>query len=130
MRSSKGCLIVRAGAQARTFFAGFGVSGSLLAAVGVVALLAGGVLAFDQWPRELSSAPRESVEVAAAQTSKAPATAQPRAVALPAATPITSSRRSGRRGTTASGRTSRKPTTGVGGRPTPPGTNPVTPTTT
>src|SRR4051794_17186821 len=85
MRHPKGCLTMRAGAQARTFFAGFGVSGSLLAAVGAAFVVAGGVLAFDQWPHaQLRSSTPESFNVAAAPPSAASrSTAQARPVALP-----------------------------------------------
>src|SRR3954452_66277 len=74
-----------AGTQARTVFAGFGVSGSLLAAAGAAFVVAGGVLAFDQWPHaELRSPTPESMNVAAASPAAAsrPA-AQARPVALP-----------------------------------------------
>jgi hypothetical protein len=74
---------MRAGRQVRTVFVGFGVSGSLLAAVGAAFVIVGGVLAFDTWPSELAAPPVDSVQVAAAT-----ATARPAAVAavnLPAA---------------------------------------------
>jgi len=120
---------MRAGAQARTFFAGFGVSGSMLAAVGAAFVVAGGVLAFDQWPRDLGNAPRERVAVASA-AQKSAAKPAPRVVALPAAVPTTSLR-GGRRGTAASGRngTKKRPaTTGpVTVTPVAPVTQPVTP---
>jgi hypothetical protein len=123
---------MRAGAQARTYFAGFGVSGSLLAAVGAAFVIAGGVLAFDQWPRELSAAPPASVEVAssASATGTRPATGA-RAVALPPATTAltTTSHRGGRRGTTVPGRATSKRSTVFGDPPAPtgPAATPATP---
>src|SRR4051794_22372202 len=133
MRHPKGCLTMRAGAQARTFFAGFGVSSSLLAAVGAAFVIAGGVLAFDQWPRELSAAPPRSVEVASAAsaTGSRSGTDVP-AVALPPATPAvstTTSRRGGRRGTTVPGRATSEPSTVFGDGPVSPGpaATPATP---
>ncbi|MCW2989674.1 MAG: hypothetical protein JWM73_268, partial [Solirubrobacterales bacterium] len=85
MRSPKGYSTMRAGAHARTIFAGFGVTGSLLAAVGAVFLVVGGVMAFDQWPAEPADPPAKSLAVAqAAANGPSPA---PRVVALPAALP-------------------------------------------
>src|SRR3954469_19450586 len=74
-----------AGTQARTVFAGFGVSGSLLAAAGAAFVVAGGVLAFDQWPHaQLRSGTPETFSVAAiSPTAASRSTAQARRIALP-----------------------------------------------
>src|SRR5689334_21057424 len=75
-----------AGTQARTLFAGFGVSGSLLAAAGAAFVVAGGVMAFDHWPHAQlrSSAPEQNLNVAAASpTAASRSTAQARRIALP-----------------------------------------------
>src|SRR4051812_42913942 len=89
MRSPKGTS-VRAGTPLRTIFASFGVSGSLLAAVGAAFVVVGGVLAFDQWPHaELRSPTPRSLDVAAASpTAATSSAAQARPLALlPVTTP-------------------------------------------
>jgi len=78
---------MRAGAQARTVFAGFGVSGSLLAAVGAILVIGGGVMAFDAVPRLEGPSPERALEVAAARAPSAPPAAQAPVLALPSALP-------------------------------------------
>jgi len=87
MGSTRGTSVMGVGAQTRTMFAGFGVSGSLIAAVGAAFAVAGGVLAFDQWPHAaLRSSDPESVNVAAVSPSAASkSAAQAPSVALPPA---------------------------------------------
>lgn len=70
-------------AHSRTIFAGFGVTGSLLAAIGALFVVAGGILAFDRWPADLVEPPAREFAVASAPAS-APA---PEIIALPAAVP-------------------------------------------
>src|SRR5436305_14639188 len=76
---------MRAGAQARTIFAGLGVTGSLIGAIGAVFALTGGVLAFTGWPD--APAPRTSpaLEVAAAARSATSHSTQAAPIQLPAA---------------------------------------------
>jgi hypothetical protein len=97
---------MRAGVQARTVFAGFGVTGSLLAAVGTISLLAGGVLAFDRWPGSSAAVPEAVLNVASAPGATQRA-AQAVPVALPpAAAPVAASAPvgAGRGGVTVAGR--------------------------
>jgi hypothetical protein len=113
----KGYSTLPAGAHVRTIFAGFGVSGSLLAAVGAVFVLAGSVLGFDQWPAELADPPASSVALASARPSAAAPV--PETLALPAATAAAPAATG-----TGPGNDS---TTGPGprGRPVPPETDPL-----
>src|SRR4051794_29820438 len=90
---------MRAGAQARTIFAGLGVTGCLIAAVGVVFVITGGGLAFQGWPDAPAGRSKPALSVAAA-----PATApqNARALQLPAsavAGPAAARRRSALAGT-------------------------------
>jgi hypothetical protein len=113
----KGYSTLPAGAHVRTIFAGFGVSGSLLAAVGAVFVVAGSVLGFDQWPAELADPPASSVAIAPAGASAgAPA---PETIALPAAAPAGP----GTPGAGAGNGTTARP--GGPARPAPPRTDPV-----
>lgn len=76
---------MRVAAQARTIFVGFGVSGSLLAAVGAAFIVAGGVLSFEGWPSLAAAPPERPLAVPAAAVPRgAPAR---RVAALPAARP-------------------------------------------
>src|SRR3954451_20855510 len=74
---------MRAGAQARTIFAGLGVTGSLIGAIGAVFALTGGVLAFTGWPD--APAPRSSpaLEGAAATRSATSHSTHAAAIQLP-----------------------------------------------
>lgn len=74
---------MRAGAHARTVFAGFGVSGSLLAAVGAAFLVGGSVLAFESWPADAGPAPEATIDVA--RIAPVPAAQTAAIVDLPAA---------------------------------------------
>lgn len=104
---------MRAGAQARAIFAGAGVTASMLAAVGAVFVLTGGVLAFTEFPGAESTPPELSLDIAPAASAPTAAQAQP--VALPAArTPVSAAATPTRRGAA-----------GTGGRP-PRGTTPAT----
>ena len=47
------------------YFAGFGVTGSLLAAVGAAFVVGGGIMAFEQWPKQASASPEGDLAVAA-----------------------------------------------------------------
>lgn len=112
---------MRAGAQARTIFAGAGVTASLLAAVGAVFALTGGVLAFTEFPGAESAPPELSLDIAPAASAPTAAQAQP--VALPAArTPVSAAATPTRR---AAARTGGRPPRGT----TPATTQPGTPST-
>jgi hypothetical protein len=104
---------MRAETGVRTVFAGFGVSGSLLAAVGAAFVVAGGVLAFDQWPSaELRSAAPDSFDVpAGSPPATAPSATQVRPVALPPVAPGASPTSLGDR------RAARRPNRSDGGGP-------------
>jgi hypothetical protein len=54
-----------AGAHARTIFAGLGVTGSLIGAIGAVFALTGGVLAFTGWPDAPAPRSQPALQVAA-----------------------------------------------------------------
>lgn len=73
---------MRAEAQTGTLLAGFGVTGSLLAAVGAIFAVGGGVLAFESWPTADPGAPEARIEVA--QALQRPAASAPAVVELPA----------------------------------------------
>lgn len=88
MRSPKGRWTMRGRAQARTIFAGFGVTGSLLAAIGTTFVVAGGIFAFDRWPGDLANPPARELAVAAAPGGSGPAAAPTESIALPAAVPV------------------------------------------
>lgn len=74
---------MHARAQLRTVFAGFGVTGSLLAAIGAAFAVTGGVMAFDGWPGLTGPPPERSIAVP--EASLAPFAVTADAVALPAA---------------------------------------------
>lgn len=76
---------MRGRAHARTIFTGFGVTGSMLAAVGVTFLVASGILAFDRWPGDLVD-PRIS-ELAVSSAPVGSVTPVTDTIALPAASP-------------------------------------------
>ncbi|MEO6496114.1 MAG: hypothetical protein ABIO51_01390, partial [Solirubrobacteraceae bacterium] len=62
---------MRGRAHARTIFTGFGVTGSMLAAVGATFVVASGILAFDRWPSDLVDPPARELAVASAPASSA-----------------------------------------------------------
>lgn len=78
---------MRGGGHARTIFAGFGVTGSLLAAVGAAFVVVGGIFAFDRWPGDLADPPARQLAVASAPAGSGPADAAAASIALPAALP-------------------------------------------
>lgn len=80
---------MRAAAHVQTVYAGLGVTGSLVAAIGAMFLVASGVLAFDRWPDGGGPLPEQALEVAAAAERAA---AAPAVVALPAAVRISAGR--------------------------------------
>lgn len=74
---------MRAGTHARTVFAGFGVSGSLLAAVGAAFLVGGSVMAFETWPAGPGASPEATLDLSRA----APVVRAAPAIELPVAAP-------------------------------------------
>ncbi len=107
---------MRAGAQARIIYAGFGAAGSLLAAVGTIFVVLGSVLAFDHWPGSPGAAPESSLSLRSAAGVAKPARVQVLARApVPAPSPSTA-RRPARRPTPRSGR---PPAVGTGRAPLP-----------
>lgn len=88
MRIPKERRTIRGGAHARTIFAGFGVTGSLLAAVGATFVVAGGIFAFDRWPGDLVDPPDRELAVASAPDGSGPAATSPEPIVLPAAVPV------------------------------------------
>ncbi|MEJ7783772.1 MAG: hypothetical protein WKF96_03140 [Solirubrobacteraceae bacterium] len=83
MRSPKGRWTMGGRAHARTIYTGFGVTGSMLAAVGATFLVASTILAFDRWPGDLVDPPVSELAVASVPASSAAPASD--TIALPAA---------------------------------------------
>ena len=111
---------MRAGAQARTIFAGLGVTGCLIGAVGAIFAIAGGVLAFQGWPDAPSTPAPTALNVAAARSA---ATPQKAAALQLAPTPAIASATAGATTRRAHGRRSVQ---SVGVRPAGRGSGPLT----
>lgn len=80
---------MRAGAQARTIFAGLGVTGCLIGGVGAIFSVTGGVLAFQGWPGAPAVRTAPALNVAAAARTAAVQSAPALQLAAPASGPVT-----------------------------------------